>query len=282
MADGSAMAASDIAREAKATSARKPAAKAKAPARKRRKFKVDFWATDLNTAELGVLKRTQNEAASDQFTKDMEIIGQTVDGGKREGLIAYRKPLWDEKTDMERRLVVKLFSESLSWRGTMEMMVGRSMQLSRGAGVPVSVFSINLARHDQLIQLERCARQLPLLPERFTFFLQTKTGPRFYTLRRGFLSPRADFSLIDEQGRKIGKVSQRLANLGGAWVVKLDEAYTNRKLETVLELFCAMLKFNRRSKKHIGKTAQRIRDGKITPKLSRQETDLYYNPRRRR
>jgi len=272
MPDGSPMA------EAFATKAH-DARKAK---RAMRKFKVDLWATDFNTAEIGVLKRTQNEAASDQFTKDMEIIGQTVDGGQREGLIAYRKALWDDEADMERRLVVKLFSESLSWRATLEMLVGRSMQLTRGAGVPVPVFSINLSRHDQLIQLERCARIWPLMAERFTFFLQTKTGPRFYTLRRHLFSPRADFSLIDEQGRKIGKVSQRLANLGGAWIVKIDEAYTTRKLETVLELFCAMLKFNRRSKKHIGKTAARIRDGKITPKLSRQETDLYYNPRRRR
>ena len=51
-------------------------AKSKAAAKtKRRKVKVDFWATDLNTAELGVMKRTQNEAASDQFTKDMELHG---------------------------------------------------------------------------------------------------------------------------------------------------------------------------------------------------------------
>ena len=63
-----------------------------------RKFKVDLWATDFNTAEIGVLKRTQNEASSDQFTKDMEIIGQTVADGKREALIAYRQELWDDQT----------------------------------------------------------------------------------------------------------------------------------------------------------------------------------------
>ena len=43
------------------------------PKTKARKVKVDFWATDLNTAEIGIMKRTQNEAASDQFTKDMEL-----------------------------------------------------------------------------------------------------------------------------------------------------------------------------------------------------------------
>lgn len=274
MADGSAMTAAEIAEDESAPlSRRKKGVK---------KFKVDLWATDFNTAEIGILKRTQNEAASDQFTKDMEIIGQTVIDGEREALIAYRQELWDEKTDMDRRLVIKLFSETLGWRGTAEMMIGRSMQLSLGAGVPVPVFSVNLARHKQVVQMERCARKWPILPERFTFFIETNNGPRFYTLREKFLSIGADYELTDQQGRKIGEVHQRLINLGGAWQVKIDERHNNRRLETMLEMFCAMLKFNRASRKHIKRTMDRVRTGKITPKLSHREVDLYYNPRRRR
>lgn len=274
MADGSAMAAAEI-----KTDEPLPLAKRKTGVKK---YKVDFWATDLNTAEIGILKRTQNEAASDQFTKDMEIYGQTVIDGKQEALIAYRKELWNEKTDMDRRLVIKLFSETLGWRGTAEMMIGRSLQLSLGAGVSVPVFSVNLARHKQVIQMERCARKWPILPERFTFFIETKNGPRFYTLRENFMSIGADYTLTDQQGRQIGHLHQRLINLGGAWQVKLDTNHTNKRLETVLELFCAMLKFNRASRNHIGKTVQKVREGKITPKLSHREVDLYYNPRRRR
>ena len=250
--------------------------------RSMRKFKVDLWATDFNTAEIGILKRTQNEAASDQFTKDMEIIGQTVDGGNREAIIAYRKELWDDTQGTDRRLVIKLFSETLGWRGTMEMMVGRSLQLTRGAGIPVPAFSLNLARHQQLIQVERCARKWPLLPERFTFFIETKRGPRFYTLRENLFTIGADYSLYDEQNRKIGHLDQRVLNLGGAWIVKLDRAHTSRKLETVLEMFCAMLRFNGASKRHIKRLHAKIRDGKIAPQLSHREVDLYYNPRRRR
>ncbi len=282
MADGSANAGDEMAKQAapskKKPRAAKPAAK---PRHAARKFKIDLWATDFNTAEIGIMKRTKNEAKSDQFTKDMELYGQTVDGGKREALIAYRKDLWDKKKDMDRRLVIKLFSESLSWRGTMEMMVGRSLQLTRGAGIPVPVFSVNLARHDQIINVERCARKWPLMPERFTFFLQTKSGPRFYTLQRRMLSFGADFNVLDQQGRRIGHLDQKLINLGGAWKVKVDEAHTSRKLETMLELFCAMLKFNGASRKHIGRLDGKVRAGKITPKLSHQESNLYFNPRRR-
>ena len=101
---------------------------------KKRKVKVDFWATDLNTAEIGIMKRTQNEAASDQFTKDMELYGQTVIDGKREALIGYRQELWDGSEGFERRLVIRLFSETLGWRGTAEMLLGRSNWQSRRAG----------------------------------------------------------------------------------------------------------------------------------------------------
>ncbi|MEM9669932.1 MAG: hypothetical protein AAF950_13480 [Pseudomonadota bacterium] len=283
MADGSALAAKDLAADEKSKHKRSKVTRAASSRKyKQRKFKVDLWATDFNTAEIGIMKRTQNEAASDQFTKDMEIIGQTLDSGKREALIAYRKGLWDKRKDFDRRLVIKLFSETLGWRGTMEMKVGRSMQLSCGAGVPVPAFSINLARHDQIIEVERCARKWPFLPEKFTFFIQTKAGPKFYTLHRKMISIGADYKLFDHQGRHIGDIDHRIINLGGARIVKIDAAHTNTKLETVLELFSAMLKFNHASRKHIGRLCRKVRDGKIAPQLTHRERDLYYNPRARR
>lgn len=283
MADGSALTAKTVNAEAGISANTKTKPKpAKAKRYQARKFKVDLWATDLNTAEIGILKRTRNEAASDQFTKDMEIFGQTVDNGKREALIAYRKTLWDEKKDFDRRLVIKLFSESLSWRGTIEMLVGRSLQLTRGSGVAVPSFSINLSRHDQLIEVERCARKWPFMPETFTFFLQTKVGPRFYTLRRKIFAFGADYGVYDQQHRCVGHLDQKLFNLGGAWIVRLDPKHTNRKLETTLELFCAMLKFNRKCRGHIGNLSSKMRSGKIAPQMSASERDLYYNPRRRR
>ena len=211
----------------------------------------------------------------------MEIFGQTVIDGKREGLLAYRKELWDENEDFERRLVIKLFSESLSWRGTIEMLVGRSLQLTRGSGVAVPSYSINLSRHDQLIEIERCARKWPFMPEMFTFFIQTKAGPRFYTLRRKILCFGADYTLRDQQNRIIGYLDQKLVNLGGAWKVKLDPKHTDKKLEATLELFCAMLKFNRKCRGHITELSGKVRRGKVSPKLSHRERNLYYNPRRR-
>ncbi|MEM7327283.1 MAG: hypothetical protein AAF437_01010 [Pseudomonadota bacterium] len=272
MADGMALAASPA--DVKSTKSRAKT--------KRRKVKVDFWATDLNTAEIGIMKRTQNEAASDQFTKDMELYGQTVVDGKREALIGYRQELWDASEGFDRRLVIKLFSESLGWRGSAEMMLGRSLQLSLSAGgEALPVFSINLARHDQLIQLERVASKWPFMPERFSFFIQNKTEVKFYTLRRHLFCIGADYSLFDQKGRKIGVLDHQLFNLGGAWMMRIDPDFRDRKLEAVLELICAVLKFNGAGRKHVKKLSEQVLRGKLKADLDHDEEDLYRNPRRR-
>lgn len=284
MADGSALATLDEPKSDRASAKAKRKSRAKAkPSLKTRAFKVDLWATDLNTAEIGIMKRIQNEAASDQFTKDMELYGQTVIGGERKALVGYRRQLWDANKDFERRLVIKLFSEKLSWRGTIEMMLGRSMQLTVGAGgMSVPSFSINLARHDQLIQLERSAHKLPMMPETYSFFIQTNNGPRFYRLRRKLISIGSDYTLFNHKGRKIGELDSRVINLGGAWLVKLDEAYSHPKLEAVLQLFCAMLKFKGSSRRHIRRLGHKIQLGKLEPELDHNEDNLYLNPRHKR
>lgn len=249
---------------------------------KQRKVKVDFWATDLNTAEIGIMKRTQNEAASDQFTKDMELYGQTVVDGRREALIGYRQELWDGSEGFERRLVIRLFSETLGWRGTAEMMLGRSVQLSLAAGGrAVQAFTINIARHNQLIQLERCAMSWPFEPEKFSFFIQGKKTSRFYTIKRHLFSFGSDYSVYNQKGQKIAVLDHQVLNLGGAWMLRLDPQHYDKTLEAVLELFCAILKFNRAGRKHVSSMTEQVFRGRVQPDLDHDEEDLYLNPRRR-
>ncbi len=248
-----------------------------------RRFKVDLWLTDLNTAEIGILKHTQHEAKSDQFSRDMEIIGQIKEDGERTGLIGYRKDAWKNEEGMKRRLVIKLFSDSMNWRGSMDMLMGRSLQLSVGArGVPVCAYSVNIARHEQLVQVERSAMKWPLFPERFSFFIDTSEGPRFYRLRRKVIAIGADYILYDDRGRKIGELDHRIINLGGSWKVKLAADRTYSKLETVLQLFCTMLRFNREARGHVARQLEQVHRGRAVRQLDTHERDLYMTPRRAR
>ena len=160
MADGSRTlaieadaAAAEAAREAKAdvlaravtvessTSLPRTARPSKARARKEwSEFKVDVWITSFNSIEFGIYKHSRNRAKSRQFTSDMDIFAEVTENGERTGLLGYREDLWRKNTGMDKRLVFKLFNETINWRATMDLMIGRSLQLTLGArGLPVTV-----------------------------------------------------------------------------------------------------------------------------------------------
>jgi hypothetical protein len=178
-------AAAEAAREAKAEVLERAvkvesAASLPAPRRARRfakraewaQFMVDVWITNLNSVEFGIYKHSRNRAKSRQFTSDMDIFAEIVENGERTGLLGYREDLWHKSTGMDKRLVFKLFNETLNWRATMDLMIGRSLQLTLGArGLPVTAFSVNAGEQDTMVYVERSANKWPLMPEHFSFFL---------------------------------------------------------------------------------------------------------------
>lgn len=252
-------------------------------ATKVRKFEVDLWATSLNTVEIGIMKNTQHRAKSDYFTKDTDVIGEIKENGERQGLVAYRMDAWNKETDSKRRLIIKLFSDTMSWRGTMDMMVGRSLQLTHGAdGVPVTAFAINLARHEQIVQLERSANKWWFFPESFSFFILDDDGvARHYKLKQKLLSIGQDYALYDQRDRRVGSLDGKLISLGGRWKVRLNAEHDTPRLASVLQLFCTMLRFNKEVRRHIRRLARKIRRGEMGVDIERHERMLYWNPRGR-
>ena len=250
----------------------------------RRTFIVDLWVTDLNTTEVGIFRHSRYQAKSRQFTSDMDIFAEVIENGERVGLLGYRSDLWEKKTGMDQRLVMKLFSANMNWRATLDMMLGRSLQLTHGAkGIPVPAFSVNLNDHDQIIQLERSASKWPGIPESYSFFVMKdlKDGrPQFYRLCRNWVNIGDDYLLFDEHNRQIAKLNGRVLNLGGKWVVEIEEGESGQHLDMVIQLFCGMLKFHDACLNHLTDLYGNMKRGKLQPKLETQETDLYLNPRR--
>lgn len=244
------------------------------------RFKVDLWATDFNDVELGILRDTQRQAESRQFTKDMNVIGQVRENGERTHLIGWREGLWDDNEGADKRLVLKLFTESMNWKGSLDQMMGRSLQLTHAAGVPTPAFSLILARHEQVIQLERCARKIPLFPQAFSFFIMDDDGARHFRLRQKRFSIGADYVLYDQRNRKIAEIDRRVLNLGGAWKVKILANAMDAKLQSTLTLFCAMQRFNRKCRREVRKLHRQMLKADGPLKLDHQEEDLYMNPRR--
>jgi len=245
-------------------------------------FTVDMWWTDLNDVEVGLFVHSRHRAKSRQFTTDSDVIGEVLEGGERTGLISYREGLWKSDTPGAKRLVLKLFSPSMTWRGSLDLLVGRSVQLSTGAGgFPVTSWSINIDGHDQIIQLERSARKWPGLPEQFSFFLIENGEARTYRLRQDWINIGGDYTLYDQTGARIGHLNGHIFNLAGRWDVTLDGEHSPL-LATTLKLVCGMLKFNNAARRHIGRVTRDVRQGAISLAIEKQEADLYQNPRRPR
>jgi len=300
MADGSRTATTELAAEAAAAEAAREAkaeilerserTPARAPASRRAsvkaqwaEFVVDIWLTNFNSVEFGIYKRSRNRAKSRQFSADMDIFAEVIESGARTGLLGYRADLWTKNTGMDKRLVFKLFTDALNWRATMDLMVGRSLQLTLGArGLPVTAYSINTGDHDNMVYLERSAHKWPLLPENFSFFLLEDGRPAFFRLRRDLIDLGGDYTLIDEHDRPVGFLDGKVFSIGGKWRGRVKIEHADPRLMMVLKLFCGMLIFNADARRHMRSLARDVGSGKYTPRLEKQEAELYMNPRRMR
>ena len=244
-------------------------------------FKLDVWITNFNSVEFGIYKRSRNRAKSRQFTADMDIFAEIVEAGERTGLLGYREDLWTKNTGMDKRLVLKLFTEAVNWRATMDLMIGRSLQLTLGArGLPVTCFSLNTGDHDNLVYLERSAAKWPLLPENFSFFLLEDGRPEFFRLRRHLIDLGGDYTLYNHRNEAIGALDGKVFSIGGKWYGRVKKAHADPRLMMVLKLFAGMLIFNAEARRHMRTLAREVAAGMYAPKLEKQESELYMNPRR--
>jgi hypothetical protein len=244
-------------------------------------FIVDVWITPFNSVEFGIYKHSRNRAKSRQFTTDMDVFAEVIENGERTGLLGYREDLWQKNAGMDKRLVFKLFNETVNWRATMDLMIGRSLQLTLGArGLPVTCFSINAGDHENMVYLERSANKWPMLPENFSFFLLDNGQLEFYRLRRDFIDLGGDYTLYNRHNKPIGWLDGKVFSIGGKWKGKVKAEHADPRLMIVLKLFCGMLIFNDDCRRHMRTLAKAVASGKYTPKLEKQEADLYMNPRR--
>jgi hypothetical protein len=284
-------AANEAAREARAEALQEAAKAPKAETKKKaaadpadgwHRFIVDVWITNFNFTEFGVYKRSRNKAKSRQFTTDMDIFAEIIEDGERTGLLGYREDLWKKSEGMDKRLVFKLFTENLGWKATADLMLGRSIQQTIGArGLPVMTYSINTDDDSFMIYVERSANKWPLLPEYFSFFLMDEKGkPEFYRLRRDVINLGGDYTLYNQRGENVGHLDGKVFSIGGKWKGKVKAGVDGKRLMTVMKMFAGMIVFNGDCRRHMKRLYKDIRAGRLEPKLERQETDLYMNPRR--
>lgn len=244
-------------------------------------FRVDVWLTPFNSIEFGFWKRDRNKGKSRQFTSDMDIFAEITEKGERTGVLGYRKDIWRDASGMDKRLVFKLFSETLNWRASMDMMLGRSIQQTIGArGLPVVTYSINTSDDDFLVTLERSANKWPLMPENYSFFIMDEGVPKFYRFRRDIINIGGDYTLVDQHGERVGFLNGSILTIGGKWRCMVRADHADPRVMMIMKLFAGVIAFGAEPRRHVRSVAREVRAGRLDPSLQRQESDLYLNPRR--
>ena len=89
-----------------------------------------------------------------------------------------------------------------------------------------------------------------------------------------------DYTLYNQNDEAIGYIDGRILSIAGKWRGAVKSEFADKKLLTTLKLFGGMIIFNRGARWHMWNLWREVIDGKISPKLERQEADLYMNPRR--
>jgi len=162
-----------------------------------KKIIVDLRGTKFHTDEWGIKLDQQRQSKSRQWTKDMDTIGDVKINNKAWGKLGIREEKWKKVDPLKKRFVMKLFTNSFYWRGTIEFLQGESVLLSYVTNENCPVYMCNISTSLNLVRIRR-------LPHK----------PRF----RGEVF---GFELVDDNGiHNVFMIDDKRFTLGSDWYVK--------------------------------------------------------------
>ena len=260
-----------------------------APKEKTRKFIVDLWRTKLHGVTTGIKQTEEHMAKSRQFNRDMKLFGEVLEEKKGEeetvGYLGYREGLWDDEKDkLNRRLVIKLFSKSMYYQGTIEEMVGREFTRSISARKDFPSFFAIVDNYDYLLSVNKIRGGFSwLIPEWFSFRLNFEDDTFLPIILKHKMGPGIDYRIVNGIGDKeIGLINGKKFDVGGRYDIHIkttdERLLSNTMLRTII-LFASTLKFHKSILRKIKKGTKLMRKGEWQPNLANEELLLHRNPR---
>ncbi len=260
-----------------------------------RMLSQDLYRTNLHGDEIGIRQVEQWRSRSRQFTKDADIIGSISEArikneGERlphlekEGFIIWRQSMWrDESIEMQRRFVIKLFSESGGWLATMEEMVADSLAMSFAMDEPVLNFAVMTAENELVTYIRQMFRG-GLSTETYGFFLVGPSGNfEVFRIEGKRATAGDDFKVVLLSHKtEVAEIDSKFGDIGGEFVVKIKDEILARNewICRILQCFSVAIRHRLEMRERMKKRLEQWeRTGEGHPQ-HRYELSLLANPRK--
>ena len=203
---------------------------------------------------------------------------------ERVGFIIVRQSLWrNEKEPLDKRLVVKLFSNSGGWLATMEEMVAEEYALSFAADQPLVAFTV-LSKENEIVTWVKQLRRGGLSTENYAFYI---LGPdnsfEVFRIEGTRVTLGDDFRVIRLNGRRVvANIDSKFGDFGGEYKVRIKDPVLaeNEWFCRVLQCFSIMVNYRERIRKKLETGMRKWKRGKRDPTQHRYEISLLANPRK--
>jgi len=254
----------------------------------------DLYKTGFHGEEIGYRQDEMWRSKSRQFSKDADIVGKIEESRrtsekeklpplKKTGFFVLRQSMWSQIDEQDRRLVVKLFSNSGGWIASLEEMIAEEYASSFASDRPLVAFTV-LTKENEFVTWVKQLRRGGLSTENFVFYI---LGPdnTFDTYRiegsRGTLGD--DFKTIRLKGNQtVAEIDSKFGDFGGEFSVKIKDPVLaeNEWFCRILQCFSIMIAYRGDIHGKIDKGFHLWQGGKKFPSQDRNEVSLLANPRK--
>ena len=244
---------------------------------------VDLWRTKMHKQEWGIRLDAQRAQKDRQWTRDMDQLGTVTVDGEDYGILAIREGAWKEKDPLERRFVMKMFSPSGYWRGSIERLQGESFANSVATKEPSPEYICVFKHTRNLFRIKKLAHFPRFQGQIFSFsYLDENDVFKTFVIDDKRLRLGSDWVVKDIHGKVVTKINGKFMNLGGKFKIDIfnEELAKDKTFYNMIILFSSTLRYFKDIKKNIKKSLKELRISDTQVKLDDSETNLYLNPRK--
>lgn len=231
---------------------------------------------------------------SRQFSRDADIVGEIMETKRTDekekltslekiGFIILRQSLWSEVDDLDKRLVVKLFSNSGGWIASMEEMLAEEYASSFASDEPLIAFTV-ITKDTEIITWVKQFRRGGLSTENYAFYiLGPKNTFEAFRIEGARATLGDDFNIIRLNGHEtVASIDSKFGDFGGEFSVKIKDPVLaeNEWFCRVLQCFSIMIAYRGKIREKINKGFHLWKKDKKNPTLHRYEISLLANPRK--